>query len=126
MTKLRLVGLTKKEATKSVTGAAEEATRGLWLTREALRYTATGKRGSYQHCMTTEDVQLRSFLLLLLLLMVRLHRVLQPCTDRTHRGIHAQSSNDIVLLIDNFNNFNSSHPDVLQLDRGVGFSLHCR
>lgn len=51
VTKLRLVGLTKKEATES-----EEATRGLWLKTEARRDTATGKQGSYQHCMTREDV----------------------------------------------------------------------
>lgn len=98
MTKLRRVGLTKKEATKSVTGAAEEATRGLWLTREALRYTATGKRGSYQHCMTREDVQLRSFLLLLLLLlMVRLWvdlSIQREISDFTGFSNHAQ----IVLI----------------------------
>lgn len=26
--------------------------------------------------------------------LLKLHRILQPCIDRTHHGIHVQSSND--------------------------------
>merc|ERR1719369_1550537 len=38
--------------------------------------------------------------------LLKLHRVLFPGIDRAHHGVHVQSSDDIVLLIAIFTNFN--------------------
>ncbi len=37
---------------------------------------------------------------------LKLHRVVQPCVDGAHHGVHVQSSDDIVLLKAIFTNFN--------------------